>query len=70
MIEYSEKDEDAHLLYINYLINQIDNSSGRQLITDWLQYLQSNSFTSSKVFAQELIKELPKKQQYDLLVSL
>ncbi len=69
-IEYSEQDADAQLLYINYLINQIDNSSGRQLITDWLQYLQSNSFTSSKVFAQELIKELPKKQQYDLLVSL
>lgn len=69
-IEYSEQDADAQLLYINFLVNQIDNSSGRQLITDWLEYLQSDSFTSSKVFAQELIKELPKKQQYDLLVSI
>lgn len=69
-IEYSEQDADAQLLYINYLVNQIDNSSGRQLITDWLHYLQSKSFTSSKVFAKELIKELPKKQQYDLLVSI
>lgn len=69
-IEYSEQDADAQLLYINYLINQIDKSSGRQLVTDWLEYLQSKSFTSSKLFAQELIKELPKKQQYDLLVTI
>ena len=69
-IEYSEQDADAQLLYINYLINQIDKSSGRQLITDWLQYLHTNDFTSSKDFAQELIKELPKKQSYDLLVSI
>ena len=69
-IEYSEQDADAQLLYINYLVNQIDKSSGRQLITDWLRYLQSDTFTSSKVFAQELIKELPKKQQYDLLISI
>ncbi|MDE6284790.1 MAG: TIGR02391 family protein [Bacilli bacterium] len=69
-IEYSEQDADAQLLYINYLISQIDKSSGRQLITDWLQYLHTSDFTSSKDFAQELIKELPKKQQYDLLVSI
>ncbi len=69
-IEYSEQDADAQLLYINYLISQIDKSSGRQLVTDWLEYLQSKSFTSSKLFAQELIKELPKKQQYDLLVTI
>lgn len=69
-IEYSEQDADAQLLYINYLINQIDKSSGRQLITDWLQYLHKSDFTSSKEFAQELIKELPKKQQYDLLISI
>jgi len=69
-IEYSEQDTDAQLLYINYLINQIDKSSGRQLITDWLQYLQCKNFTTSQVFAHELIKELPKKQQYDLLVTI
>lgn len=69
-IEYSEQDADAQLLYINYLINQIDKSSGRSLITDWLYYLKSKNFTASKAFAQELIKELPKKQQYDLLVSI
>lgn len=69
-IEYSEQDADAQLLYINYLINQIDKSSGRSLITDWLDYLKSKNFTASKSFAQELIKELPKKQQYDLLVSI
>ena len=69
-IEYSEQDADAQLLYINYLINQIDTSSGRQLITDWLEYLQSDAFTTSEAFSQELIKELPKKQRYDLLVSI
>ena len=69
-IQYGENEADAQLLYINYLLNQIDKSSGRQLITDWLEYLKGGSFTSSKLFAQELIKELPKKQQYDLLVSI
>lgn len=69
-IEYSEQDADAQILYINYLVNQIDKSSGRQLITDWMVYLHGSNFTSSKVFAQELIKELPKKQQYDLLVNI
>ena len=69
-IEYSEHDADAQILYINYLVNQIDKSSGRQLITDWIEYLHGSNFTSSKVFAQELIKELPKKQQYDLLVNI
>ena len=69
-IEYSEQDADAQILYINYLVNQIDKSSGRQLITDWMEYLHGSNFTSSKVFAQELIKELPKKQQYDLLVNI
>lgn len=69
-IEYSEQDADAQLLYINYLIAQIDKSEGRQLITDWMDYLKSDSFTSSKNFAQELIKLLPKKQQFDLLVNI
>lgn len=69
-LEYTKEQAVAQLLYINYLLNQIDKSEGRQLINDWLEYLLNDNFTETESFAKELVKELHKKQYYDLLITI
>ena len=69
-VEYGKDDADSILIYINYLLKQIDKSSGRKLIDDWMSFLCQPEFTNTEEYAKELIKELPAKQRYDLLLGL
>ena len=67
---YTKEDADSILLYINYLLSQIDKSNGTNLIEDWMDFIMQPNFTSTKEYAEELIKELPVKKCYDLLVNI
>ena len=69
-ITYTQEEADSILLYINYLLKQIDNSSGKNLIEDWIIFLKQSNFTATKEYAEELIKELPAKKRYDRLVNI
>lgn len=69
-ILYDKKDADAILLYIDYLVRQVDKSYGVTLIDEWLPLLEDDSFTSTEEYAEELIKELPKKRTYELLEAI
>lgn len=69
-ITYNKKDADAILIYIDYLIRQVDKSYGVTLIDEWLPLLKDTSFTSSHEYADELIKEVPRKKTYELLEAI
>lgn len=69
-IAYTQEDTNAILMYINYLLKQIDQSGGVSLIEEWLPLIQSESFTATEEYAKELIKEVPKKKVYELLEAI
>ena len=69
-IIYSQEDANAILLYVDYIIRQIDKSSGMTLIEEWIPLLKKATFTDTEDYAQELIKELPKKKSLDLIIAL
>lgn len=69
-ISYTQEDTNAILMYINYLIRQIDQSGGLSLIEEWLPLVQKESFTDTEEYAKELIKEVPKKKVYELLEAI
>lgn len=66
-IMYEKKDADAILFYIDYLLRQVDKSNGTTLIDEWLPLLEDDTFTDSEEYAEELIKEVPRKKVYELL---
>ena len=67
---YSEADAEAIILYSNYLLNQVDKSKSISRIGDIKELLYDDDFTSSEEYAKCLIKEVPAKKRFDLLVSL
>lgn len=69
-IDYSKEDADAILLYINYLLRQVDKSNYVSLIEEWLPLVMNKTFTYTEEYAKELIKEIPKKKVYELLVAM
>lgn len=69
-MQYSKEDAEAIILYINYLLNQIDNSGGFSKIDNIMELLRDEDFTPSAEYAELLLKEVPVRKRYDLLVQL
>lgn len=67
---YTKEDSEAIILYVNYLLNQIDNSGGFSKIDNIMELLYDEDFTTDKEYAELLLKEVPVKKRYDLLVEL
>lgn len=67
---YTEEEAIAVILYINYLLNRIDLSTGIKRIRDVMILLRDPDFTSSEEFAELLLKKIPSKKRYDLLLDL
>lgn len=67
---YSCEDANAILLYIDYIIRQIDKSTSMTLVDEWMPLLINETFTDTEEYAKELIKELPKKKTLELLYEL
>lgn len=68
--EYSQEDAEAIILYINFLLNQVDKSGGSTKIDDVVDLLLDDDFTDTQEYADLLLKEVPAKKRYDLLLEL
>lgn len=69
-MQYSKEDAEAIILYVNYLLNQIDNSGGFSKIENIMELLCDEDFTPNAEYAELLLKEVPVRKRYDLLVQL
>lgn len=67
---YSREDAEAIILYINFLLNQVDHSGGFTKIESITSLLYDEDTPSSAEYAELLLKEVPIKKRYDLLVEL
>ena len=67
---YSQEDAEAIILYINFLLNQVDHSGGFNKIESITTLLYDEDTPSSAEYADLLLKEVPVKKRYDLLVEL
>lgn len=68
--EIKQYDAEAIILYTNYLLAQIDRSGGTRKIDDIMELLRDEDFTATKEYADLLLKEVPTKKRYDLLIEL
>ena len=66
----SENDAQAIILYSNYLLSRVDQSRSFSKIGDIRELLYDEDFTNSEEYAKCLIKEVPIKKRYDLLLAL
>lgn len=67
---YTQNEAEAIILYINYLLNQVDHSGGVTKIDNIMDLLYDEDFTCSEEYAELLLKEVPVKKRYDLLLKL
>lgn len=66
----TNEEAEALILYINYLLNQIDHSGGKTKIENVMELLLDEDFTDTQEYADLLMKEIPVKKRYDLLLEL
>ena len=66
----TNEEAEAIILYINYLLNQIDRSGGKTKIENVMELLLDEDFTDTQEYADLLMKEIPTKKRYDLLLEL
>ena len=67
---YAQEDAEAIILYVNFLLNQVDRSGGFTKIENITSLLYDEDFTSTEEYAELLLREVPAKKRYDLLVEL
>lgn len=67
---YTEDEADAVILYTNLLLNRVDHSGGMTKIDDIVDLLLDEDFTDTEEYAALLLKEVPVKRRYDLLIQL
>ena len=69
-LQYTQDEAEAIILYINFLLNQVDKSGGSTKIESIIDLLLDEDFTDTQEYAGLLLKEVPTKKRYDLLVEL
>lgn len=67
---YSQKEAIAIILYIDYLLNILDHSGGKTKIDNIKELLFDEDFTATEQYAKLLLREVPNKKRYDLLLDL
>lgn len=67
---YTEDEADAVIMYTNLLLNRVDRSGGTTKIDDIVELLLDEDFTDTEEYAALLLKEVPVKRRYDLLIQL
>ena len=68
--QYTQDEAEVLILYINFLLNQVDKSGGSTKIDNIIELLFDEDFTDTKEYAELLLKEVPSKKRYDLLLEL
>lgn len=69
-IQYTQDEAEVLIMYINFLLNQVDKSGGTTKIDNILELLFDDDFTDTQEYADLLLKEVPIKKRYDLLLEL
>lgn len=67
---YTQDEAEILILYMNFLLNQVDKSGGITKIDNIMDLLLDDDFTDTKEYAELLLKEIPAKKRYDLLLEL
>ena len=67
---YIQEDAEAIILYVNFLLNQVDRPGGLTKVENITKLLYDEDFTSTEEYAELLLTEVPAKKRYDLLVDL
>ena len=68
--QYTQDEAEVLILYINFLLNQVDKSGGSTKIDNIIDLLLDDDFTDTQEYADLLLKEVPSKKRYDLLLEL
>ena len=68
--QYTQDEAEVLILYINFLLNQVDKSGGGTKIDNIIELLLDDDFTDTQEYADLLLKEVPSKKRYDLLLEL
>lgn len=68
--QYTQDEAEVLILYINFLLNQVDKSGGRTKIDNVMDLLFDDDFTDTREYAELLLEEVPLRKRYDLLVEL
>ena len=68
--QYTQDEAEVLILYINFLLNQVDKSGGSTKIDNIIDLLFDEDFTDTQEYAELLLKEVPSKKRYDLLLEL
>ena len=68
--KYTQDEAEVLILYINFLLNQVDKSGGSTKIDNIIDLLLDEDFTDTQEYAELLLKEVPAKKRYDLLLEL
>lgn len=69
-LQYTRDEAEVLILYINFLLNQVDKSGGSAKIDSIIDLLLDDDFTDTQEYANLLLKEVPAKKRYDLLLDL
>lgn len=67
---YIQDEAEVLILYINFLLNQVDKSGGRTKIDSIIDLLFDDDFTDTQEYAELLLEEVPVRKRYDLLLEL
>lgn len=68
--QYTQDEAEVLILYINFLLNQVDKSGGRTKIDNVMDLLFDDDFTDTQEYAELLLEEVPVRKRYDLLLEL
>lgn len=68
--EYSQEDAESVILFLNFLLNRIDISGAVSKVENIMELLMDEDFTDTQEYAELLLKEVPSKKRYDLLLDL
>lgn len=68
--EIPQADAEAILLYMNYLINIIKSNDSTTTVEGITELIFDEDFTDTKEYAELLIKKIPTKKRYDLLMEI
>jgi len=68
--QYTQDEAEVLILYINFLLNQVDKSGGGTKIDNIIDLLLDDDFTDTQEYADLLLKEVPTKKRYDLILEL
>lgn len=69
-VEDSENGANEIIIFINHLLKQIDQSKGRFTIDQFLDRVFDEDFVPSSVYADLLVKEIPKPKLFEIAIEI